>query len=535
MPKYLHAIHQVIFFKTRTIKNWITAIGICLLSVSVPISFVSAAGISVEIDGEKPGAVINPNIYGQFAEHLGRGIYEGIWVGEDSKIPNIRGYRTDVVEALKAIQVPLVRWPGGCFADEYHWRDGIGPREKRPVKVNTHWGGVEETNAFGTHEFFEFAELIGAQTYVNGNLGTGSPQEMAEWMEYITSDTRSTLANERRRNGRDKPWKLDYFAIGNESWGCGGHMRPEYYADLYRHFATFLKAPHGSRPKLIASGGNDNDTVWTDVLSRQIKGNMDAISFHYYTLPTGIWQNKGAATGFEEQEWISALRNTLKMDDFIRANKRVLDKNDPEKHLGFYVDEWGTWYSPQPGRNPGFLYQQNTLRDAVVAAVNFNIFHAHADRVHMTNIAQMINVLQAMILTDKEKMLLTPTYHTYGMYAVFQNATSLPLKIKHQKKYRFGKMNVPALSASAARGKDGKLYVALVNLDPNQSQNIDLSLKGTSVTEAQGQVLTAAAMDAHNSFSAPETVKPADYRVVAKSGKLTLKIPAKAVVVVAVK
>ncbi|WP_102797080.1 alpha-N-arabinofuranosidase [Bowmanella denitrificans] len=499
-----------------------------LLLAGLSSSLLNAAPhqVSIEIQASQSGPVIHKDIYGQFAEHLGRGIYEGVWVGEDSPIPNTKGFRNDVVEALKAIQVPLVRWPGGCFADEYHWREGIGPRHMRPVKVNTHWGGVEETNAFGTHEFFEFVELIGADAYVNGNLGSGSVQEMAEWMEYMTSDKNSTLANERRKNGREAPFDIAYFGIGNESWGCGGHMRPEYYADLYRQYATFLKTPPGKRPKLVASGGHTEDTQWTEVLSANIQQDMDGISYHFYTLPTSDWQKKGKALGFDQSMWLATMERTYRMDKYIRDNLAVLDKNDPEGKLGFYVDEWGTWYDPQPGREPGFLYQQNSLRDAVVTAVNFNIFHQHAKRVRMTNIAQMVNVLQAMILTDKEKMVLTPTYHVYGMYKVFQDATSVPFKLQTGL-YGNSDKSVPAVTASVAKGTDGKLYLALVNLDPSESATIKLKLSGASASQAVGQILTADKMDAHNSFTQPEVVKPQAF-----SSKLSnLSLPAKSVVV----
>jgi len=492
------------------------------------------AQVSVSVDASRPGAVINKNVYGQFAEHLGTGIYEGLWVGPDSRIPNTRGWRKDVVGALKALQVPLVRWPGGCFADEYHWKDGIGPRNKRPVSVNTNWGGVPESNAVGTHEFFDLAEMLGADAYVNGNLGTGTPQEMAEWVEYMTSEGQSTLAQLRARNGHPQPFKVAYFAVGNEAWGCGGNMKPEYYASLYKHYTTFLKAPKERRPKLIASGGNDENTVWTDVLSRDAARGTDGISFHYYTLPTGKWDKKGAAIGFPESEWFSTVERTLRMDEFIRKNVAVLDKNDPQKKIGFYVDEWGTWYDVEAGTNPGFLFQRNTLRDAVVAALNFNIFHAHAERVRMTNIAQMVNVLQAMIITDKDRMLLTPTYYAYQMYIPFQDASSLPVTLANNTTYSVNGHGVPGISASAARAKDGKVYVALVNTNPRDATDVTLDLPGLAAASVRGQVLTADAMDAHNTFQNPQAIKPAPFSAAASGGKLTVKVPAKAVMVFSV-
>jgi alpha-N-arabinofuranosidase len=512
------------------IKHGVLAL--CLLASG---GVFAADPVNLTIDTAKPGAVINKDVYGQFAEHLGTGIYEGMWVGPKSKIPNTKGWRNDVLGALKAMHVPLVRWPGGCFADEYHWKDGIGAREKRPVKVNTNWGGVEESNAVGTHEFFDLVELLGADAYVNGNLGTGTSQEMSEWVEYMTSDSKSTLANLRRKNGRDKPFKVKYFAVGNEAWGCGGNMSPDYYADLYKQTETFLRAPKDYRPQMLASGGNDYDTAWTETLSRRLKGQTTGISFHYYTIPTDKWEGKGAATGFKENEWISTLSNTLRIDAHIARNVAVLDKNDPEKKIGFMVDEWGTWYDVEKGTNAGFLFQQNTLRDAVVAALNFNIFHAHADRVRMTNIAQMVNVLQSMIITDKDKMVLTPTYYAYQMYAPFQGATSLPLTLQNNPQYALDGKSIPGISASAARGADGKLYLALVNTNPGQAADVALNIPGQTIKSVNGRVLTADAMDTHNTFKSPQAIKPAPFSAAAGAdGKLTVKVPAKAVVVVAV-
>lgn len=488
--------------------------------------------VSVTIRADQPGAKIDRNIYGQFAEHLGRGIYEGVWVGEDSTIPNTRGYRNDVVAALKRLRVPVVRWPGGCFADEYHWREGIGPRDKRPIKVNTHWGGVEETNAFGTHEFMDFAELIGADAYVAGNVGSGSPQEMAEWVEYITSDTKSTLAELRRKNGRDKPWRLPYFGVGNETWGCGGNMRPEFFADLYRQFATFIKAPRDNTPVKIASGANGDDYKWTEVMMSQAARHMDAYSLHYYTFP-GKWENKGPSTGFGEDQWASTLKHALRMDELVTKHSAIMDKYDPKKRVALYVDEWGTWYDPEPGRNPGFLYQQNTLRDALVAALSLDIFHRHADRVRMTAIAQMVNVLQAMILTDKEKMILTPTYHVFEMYTPFQGATSLPAQIETPE-YRHGEWTLPSVDVSAARGSDGRVHVALVNLDPHRAAAVSTKIAGVTARSATGRILTSSAMDARNTFDRPDAIQPAAFKGTRKGDALLFDIPPKSVVVVAI-
>jgi alpha-N-arabinofuranosidase len=514
-------------------RRMAATLGLAALAL-VPFSShaAEAVAVSVTIHADRPGATIDKNIYGQFAEHLGHGIYEGIWVGEDSPIPNTRGYRNDVVAALKKLKVPVVRWPGGCFADEYHWRDGIGPRNQRPVKVNTHWGGVEETNAFGTHEFLDFAELIGADAYVSGNVGSGSPQEMAEWVEYITSDTRSTLAELRRKNGRDKPWKLPYFGVGNETWGCGGNMRPEFFADLYKQFATFIKAPADNRPLKIASGANTDDYHWTEVMLSQAAKHMDAYSVHYYTFP-GRWENKGASTGFTEDAWASTLQHALRMDELVTRHSAIMDKYDPDKKVALYVDEWGTWYDPEPGRNPGFLYQQNTMRDALVAALTLDVFHRHADRVKMANIAQMVNVLQAMILTDKDKMTVTPTYHVFEMYIPFQGATYLPAEVNGPA-YQRGEFSLPQVSVSAARAMTGKVHIAFTNVDPNRAASVTTRIVGADAKSLTGRVLTANAMDAHNTVDRPETVKPAPFKVNRKGKELRVELPPKSVVVVAV-
>jgi alpha-N-arabinofuranosidase len=479
------------------------------------------------------GPVLSRYLQGHFAEHLGRGIYDGVWVGPDSAIPNTRGFRDDVVAALRELEVPVVRWPGGCFADEYHWRDGIGPRAERPVRINTHWGRVAESNAVGTHEFMDLMELIGADAYIAGNLGSGSPREMAEWREYMTADGESSLAALRRANGRAEPWRVAFWGVGNESWGCGGNLRPEFYADLYRRYATFLKSPEGNRPQRVASGGHSDLTVWTRVLSSTASGLLNGISHHYYTLPTGDWSKKGAAVGFPEAEWISTLARTLLLDDYLRANVTVLEESDPEGRIGLYLDEWGTWYDPDPADEGGILYQQSTLRDAVVAALNLHLFHRHAGRLHMANIAQMVNVLQAVVLTRGADMVLTPTYHAFRMHLPFQDATGVAARWEGElPSYELGETRVPALSATAAIAADGRLVLSLVNLDPHRRASVALHLADPELDRASGQVLTAAAMDAHNTFEAPAGVIPREYSAAGDAGEVTLELPPKSVVVV---
>ena len=479
------------------------------------------------IHAERGTTKIDRNIYGHFSEHLGRCIYEGIWVGEDSPIPNTRGIRNDVVAALKKLQVPVLRWPGGCFADEYHWKDGIGPREQRPSMVNTHWGGVTENNHFGTHEFLDLCEQVGCAPYICGNVGSGSEREMQEWVEYITFDGKSPMADLRRKNGRDKPWKLPYFGIGNESWGCGGNMRPEYYADQCRRYGTFVKNFGGNRVFKIACGPNGADYPWTEVLMREAKSYMSGLALHYYC---GTGKKSRSATQFEEDDWFYLLRSSLRMDELIRKHCYLMDAQDPQKRVALIVDEWGAWHAVEPGTNPGFLYQQNTLRDALVAGITLNIFNQHCDRVRMANIAQTINVLQAMILTQREKIILTPTYHVFEMFAVHQDATWLPADLETAD-YAFGPDKIPGLSVSTSR-KDGKIHISLCNLNPNRPAELACELHGTKAKSIRGRVLTASAITAHNTFEDPEVVKPADFSdfKTTDSG-LTAKLPPKSVVV----
>lgn len=487
-------------------------------------------GTQIVVHADRPGPVINRDIYGQFAEQLGHGVYDGIWVGEGSSIPNIHGYRKDVVDALKAIHVPVIRWPGGCFADQYDWHDGIGPRNKRPVRLNTSWGG-EESNQFGTNEFMNFAELIGAKAYISVNIGSGTPRDMQQWIEYITADGNSSLAQERRANGRDKPWKLSYIGIGNEAWGCGGSMRPQYYVDRYRQYATFVHSSASAPIVKVASGPSDDDVAWTDTVMSAAGSQIDALSLHHYTIPTGVWSHKGSATHFDEAEWMASMKGALRMDDLIAKHSAVMDKYDPKKRVALVVDEWGNWLDQEPGAEDVALYQQNSLRDALTAALTLDIFQAHADRVRMANIAQMVNVLQSMILTDKAKMVLTPTYYVFDLYRVFQDATYLPIEV-HSPEYRFGNAEVPSVNATAARDATGVVHLALVNLDPHRVDAVHIRLAGIRGKTVQGKVLTAPDMTSVNTFDHPDVVKPARFSGAQwEGGMLSVELPSKSIVV----
>jgi len=482
---------------------------------------------------------ISPEIYGHFSEHLGRCIYEGLFVKEDSGIPNVNGMRTDVVEALKDMQIPVLRWPGGCFADEYHWKDGIGPKENRKKMINTHWGGVIEDNSFGTHEFMELCRQLGCKTYVNGNVGSGSVQEMSEWVEYMTFNGVSPMADLRKQNGHEEPWTLDYFAVGNENWGCGGNMTPEYYGHLYRNYQTYIRN-YGQKPPVfkIACGANSFDYDWTEKVlktcyethGKNCHGFMDGLSLHYYTVTGDSWEHKNSATEFGENEWYHTLKKTLKMDELIKGHSAIMDKYDPEKKIGMMIDEWGNWFDVEPGTNPGFLYQQNTMRDALVAAVNLNIFNKHCDRVKMACIAQLVNVLQSVILTEGERMLLTPTYHIFRMFKYHQGAQLLESALAGNPTVGTGADEVPMLQESVSVQEDGTVMLTLANLSADDSAEVEVLFSEFAPTSAAGKILTGK-INAYNTFDEPEIVKEedfTDYRLTDRGAVLT--IPACAVI-----
>ncbi|MBO5283345.1 MAG: alpha-N-arabinofuranosidase [Lachnospiraceae bacterium] len=479
-----------------------------------------------------PKGHINPEVQGHFSEHLGRCIYEGIYVGENSEIPNTNGMRNDVVEALKESRVPVLRWPGGCFADEYHWMDGIGPRENRKKMINTHWGGVVEDNSFGTHEFMELCRQLGCKTYVNGNVGSGTVREMSEWVEYMTFDGVSPMADLRARNGHPESWKVDYFGVGNENWGCGGNMTPEYYGNLYRRYQTYVRNyKQGQEIFKICCGPNVDDYHWTEGVlktthdhAEQFHGFMNGLSLHYYTHPEG-WEIKGSALDFDEEVWYKTLNKTLFMEELIRRHGAIMDQYDPEKKIGMIVDEWGTWYTCEPGTNPGFLYQQNTMRDALVAGINLNIFNKHCDRVKMANLAQIVNVLQAVILTDGERMIKTPTYHVFDLYKEHQDAELLDSSIETEE-IGTDAWKVPNLQESVSLGRDGRIHVTLNNLSVEKDYEIEAVFAGTEIRAAEGRILTNE-MHAHNTFEKPDLVHPESFdRVKVNGDKIVFTIPA---------
>ncbi|MFZ0731925.1 MAG: alpha-L-arabinofuranosidase C-terminal domain-containing protein [Candidatus Sulfotelmatobacter sp.] len=535
---FAHLITQ----KRKCHAAQVALFSIVLLILFLTASFASAQKVELSVDASKSGAKISRNLFGQFAEHLGHGIYDGIWVGPDSAIPNTRGIRNDVVAALRAIKVPDVRWPGGCFADEYHWRNGIGPQ--RAITLNPNWGGVIEPNTFGTHEFMDFLDQIGADAYVTVNVGSGTPREAAEWLEYMTTAQPTTLEKERAANGHPAPYKVEFLGIGNESWDCGGNMTPDYYLDqlkIYSHFVRNYNPAQQSDDQMLKiavgpGGSGPRWTEWTDTIMKVYQNHswswdINGLSMHNYTVVK--WPPSFKSAGFGETEYAQILKSTLDMDSLIKEQSAIMDKYDPQEKVALVIDEWGAWYAPLPGSNPGFLVQQNSMRDAILAALNLNIFARHAGRVRMANIAQMINVLQAMIMTDKEKMVLTPTYYVFKMYVPFQDATFVPVAFDAGT-YAHDNITLPRVDAIAAKAKDGKLWLELTNVDPNQSAEIEVTLAGINAKGAAGETLTAPKVDSVNTFDAPNTVVPKAVSARAQGGKLTLKLEPKSVTVLSV-
>jgi alpha-N-arabinofuranosidase len=523
------------------IRNANSLLILFIVGLTLANQAIAADKVEISVDASKTGPTINRNLFGQFAEHLGHGIYDGIWVGKDSKIPNTRGIRDDVVTALKAIKVPNVRWPGGCFGDEYHWRNGIG--SKRAVTLNPNWGGVIEPNTFGTEEYMDFLHQIGADAYVSVNIGSGTPREAAEWLEYMTTAQPTTLEKERVANGHPAPHKVTFLGLGNESWDCGGNMSADYYLSQMKVYAHFVRNFNPEQQeknqmlKIAVGPGGDSPrwTDWTDTIMKAYQQHtwswdIDGLSMHSYTVN---WEHKYASQEFGEKEYAEVLKSTLDMDGLINKFSAIMDRYDPAKKVALVVDEWGSWYAPLPGSNPGFLVQQNSQRDAVLAALNLNIFARHADRVRMANIAQMINVLQAMILTDKEKMVLTPTYYVYKMYLPFQGSTFVPVTFDAGT-YTHENVTLPRLDAIAAKDVNGKLWIELTNLDANQSVEIDLNIAGINAKSASGETLTGPSVDSINTFDAPNTVVPKPISAQAQDGKLTLQVQPKSVTVVSV-
>ena len=499
------------------------------IAILIMASLTAGAQVKIAVHETRPGAVIPAEIYGQFSEHLGRCIYDGIWVGPESDIPNQDGYRTDVLEALKALKVPVLRWPGGCFADEYHWRDGIGPRENRPKMVNSNWGGTVEDNSFGTHEFLNLCELLGTKPYISGNVGSGTVEELAKWVEYMTADS-GTMAELRAANGREKPWRVKYLGIGNETWGCGGNMTAQYYSDVFKRYGLYTRNYGGNRLFKVACGASGDDYEWTRTMMANARRHMDGLSVHYYTVDN--WDDKGSATDFTPAEYYETITKTVEIDEILRNHIAIMDAFDPEKKVALILDEWGTWYNVEPETNPGHLFQQNTMRDAIVAGLNLNIFHKYTDRMKMANIAQIVNVLQSMILTKGREMVLTPTYHVFRMYSVHQNAEFIPTECECGDLFSERGRVMKDFSVSASRDSAGRLHISMVNPRLDKAQEVELSFDSLRPKAVRAEILSAPAINSFNEFGAAPAVAPLKFDGIRlRNGRLMLSLPPASIVV----
>jgi alpha-N-arabinofuranosidase len=468
---------------------------------------------TITIHLNEPIARIAPNLYGHFAEHLGSCVHEGIWVGPESAIPNTAGIRTDVLTALRRLNIPLLRWPGGCFADDYHWEDGVGPQGDRPRRVNLWWGQQIETNGFGTHEFLTLCRLLNAEPYLAGNLGSGSVREMRDWVEYCNYPGDSTLARRRAANGSPLPFNVKYWGVGNEAWGCGGNQDPDDYAGHYRRYATYLRDFERSPLYLIACGPDGNRPEWTrrfftklfssSPFSTHCHTRIHALAAHYYC------GTAGTATEYTTQQWYELLAKAAGIEELILTQRKAMDEFDPDRKIDLVIDEWGTWHPPTAGTS--MLWQQNTLRDALVAAITLDTFNRHADKVAMANIAQVVNVLQAMVLTDEDRMITTPTYHVFEMYQHHQGGTSLRLEIEAREvSFVAGdqRATLAGLSGSASV-KNGKLTLSIVN--PHAALPVDAAIflaGGSMRSDIATSVLHTDDLAQCNTFEQPDAVIP---------------------------
>jgi len=487
------------------------------------------AKLTVRLDD--PIGTLSPMLYGHFAEHLGRCIYEGFWVGEDSAIPNTRGIRNDTVAALRKLRAPVIRWPGGCFADDYHWRDGIGPRDERPRRMNLWWHD-EESNHFGTHEFIDLCRQAGAEPYICLNVGSGTPEEAAGWVEYCNYEGNTARSQERAANGHPEPFGVRYWGVGNENWGCGGRFYPDDYAREYRRFACYLRG-RGRPIELVACGHTGAD--WNRRFLETL-GDLrfiDHLSIHRY-------YKCGDAVDFSDTEYYNLYPRALQVEaDILEAATALQLYNKTGRKIGVIVDEWGVWH-PEARGDSG-LYQRNTLRDALVAAAVFDVFNRHADKVTMANIAQTINVLQCVAQTEGEAMWLTPTYHAFDLYKDHMGNASLRLDLDDVPTFRAragdGKVVEPPLvSASASVDDERKtLIVTFQNVDLEEACECVVRLRGGSVDKATAKILTASDVRDHNGPEALNKVRPKRFQLDAKARTLRATVPRHSLVAAKVK
>lgn len=464
---------------------------------------------------DQPLGTISPRLYGHFAEHLGRCCYDGLWVGPGAgPVPEVNGFRADVVSALRDLPTPLLRWPGGCYADHYHWRNGIGAPASRPVTLGMSCGlGVPDTNALGTHEFLRFCELIGAEPYLAGNVGTGSVQELCDWIEYVNADVATSLAAERAANGRPASWGVRLWGIGNEAWDCGGRFDPVTYAHEYRRTAAMVRHVD-PRAELVAVGQDDEplpeselDPEWNAKFLAALGPAVDLVdhlSIHRY------WFRGGPETDFDEADYYALLDEAAETEKFVERTVRTVTAAARDSHpIGVALDEWGVWHPEArnwgPGgverRSPATFEQACTLRDALAAGIALEGFHRQCRFLTLANIAQVVNVLQAVLVTDGASCIKTPTYHAFWLHRAHLGGEALQMEVTGT---AVGPTGKPQLSATAS-SRSGAIAVTLINRDYREPAVATVTGAGPFVS---GWVLSAASPNDTNDAANPARVAP---------------------------
>ena len=491
----------------------------------------------------RPGVeigVVRPELHGHFAEHLGSCVYGGLWVGKNSRIPNVNGYRKAAVDALRELGIPVLRWPGGCFADNYHWRDGIGPVDKRPKRVNMNWANALEDGSFGLHEFIGLCRLIEAEPYLSVNVGSGTPQEALDWVEYCNFPKGTTLSDERIANGAPEPFRVRYWGIGNEAWGCGGRMTPEYYANIYRQYSNYMRSFGGTTPFLVACGPNQNDANWTRGFFNGMGGGRGPSGFamHYYqngSLPptefTVDAMNQQLST-FQTVERAIVYQRTL-IDSFNppmagrggRAGAPA-GRGGMAPGVALLLDEWGVWdrLTGEEQTKYGQLWQQSTMRSAVAAGLGLNIFNRQADKLYMCNIAQIVNVLQSLLLTDGhtgQNCVKSTTYHAFALFKPHRSKTAV--------KVESGGTDPLDLSMSASKS-GSELVISFVNPKSDAGLRIDCALDGRTAKSATAQILTHKDFNAANTFGTPNAIVPQSHLIQVPGSSVRLDLPPMSIV-----
>jgi alpha-N-arabinofuranosidase len=511
-----------------------------------------AADSHIEILVEEPIATISPDIYGHFIEHIGGVIYDGVWVGRDSAIPNTQGIRTALIDKLKQIKAPMIRWPGGCFADSYDWTDGVGPNRPRRTnfwidefdksRLNSKWVQMYDTDAFGTDEFLHFCKLSGAEPYLAANVRSLPALQLDRWVEYCNSPAGSTTLSElRAKGGAVEPYNVKLWGIGNESWGCGGDFTPQDYASEFRRYTAWVPQ-YGLPLQFIASGPSGNDLAWTKAFFEKMYSMGDhkisGWSVHYYAwnLSRGKstdWVDaKGDALQFDIADWYELFQQGFQIEKIIEDQWAAIGEYDEHHEIKLVIDEYGPWYRKGTEVSPeAIISQQVTLRDALFTAFTLDIFNRHADKVSMAACAQLINCLNSLFLAHEDKFVVTPNFYVFDMYSAHQGGQSLRAEFSSpQVVYmRDGKAaGFWGLNGSASvKGKT--LTLTVVNADASSPREAQIILRGASVSDAKAKILSGPDIHAHNTFEHSQIMGPSSSVVEYAGSSLHFTFPAASV------